>query len=217
MANYFKTEELGETDKMGGQLCLLLSICILAFIEMPPFYGIERGLSFSMVLTRLGHIGLALLLCGAFFPLLKLLPQNEQLFVYGGEQSLFIYLYHPYVLLLLSYISSFMFHEITVLMGVILALLTTAILLCLSRVKIFQKNNIIAYLYMSLKYGIITHYDVLNHGAMLQLNALVQILRSCNVEAQALQFEKNYDFMARKQKSKYKVGISSVWIYMKFL
>lgn len=125
--------------KWGGQLCLLLSICILAFIEMPPFYGIERGLSFSMVLTRLGHIGLALLLCGAFFPLLKLLPQNEQLFVYGGEQSLFIYLYHPYVLLLLSYISSFMFHEITVLMGVILALLTTAILLCLSRVKIFQK------------------------------------------------------------------------------
>ena len=70
---------------------------------------------------------------------------------------------------------------------------------------------------MSLKYGIITHYDVLNHGAMLQLNALVQTLRSCNVEAQALQFEKNYDFMDRKQKSKYKVGISSVWIYMKFL
>lgn len=70
---------------------------------------------------------------------------------------------------------------------------------------------------MSLKYGIITHYDVLNHGAMLQLNALVQALKSCNVEAQALQFEKNYDFMDRKQKSKYKVGIGSVKIYMKFL
>lgn len=70
---------------------------------------------------------------------------------------------------------------------------------------------------MSLKYGIITHYDVLNHGAMLQLYAMVQALKDCKVEAQALQFEKNYDFMDRKQKSKYKIGIGSVWIYMKFL
>lgn len=70
---------------------------------------------------------------------------------------------------------------------------------------------------MSLKYGIITHYDVLNHGAMLQLNALVQTLKGCSVEAQALQFEKNYDFMDRKQKSKYKVGLGSVGIYVKFL
>lgn len=126
-------------NKWGGQLCLLLSICILAFVEMPPFYGIERGSSFSIVLMRLGHIGLALLLCGAFFPLLKLLPQNERLFVYGGEQSLFIYLYHPYVLLFLSYISSFMLNEITVLLGVSLAILTTVILLCLSRIIFFQK------------------------------------------------------------------------------
>lgn len=125
-------------NKWGGRLCLLLSICILAFIEIPPFYGIERGISFSTVLMRMEHIGLALLLCGAVFPLLKLLPQNEQLFVYGGKQSLFIYLYHPYLLLLLSYISSVMFNEITVLIGVFLALLTTAILLFLSRVKFFQ-------------------------------------------------------------------------------
>ena len=28
-----------------------------------------------------------------------------------------------------------------------------------------------------MKYGIITHYDVHNHGAVLQLNALVHVLR----------------------------------------
>ena len=28
-----------------------------------------------------------------------------------------------------------------------------------------------------MKYGIITHYDVHNHGALLQLNALKQILK----------------------------------------
>lgn len=68
-----------------------------------------------------------------------------------------------------------------------------------------------------MKYGIITHYDVLNHGAMLQLNALIQVLKGCDVEARALQFEKNYDFMDRKQKSKYKFGIGSVIVYVKFL
>ena len=55
-----------------------------------------------------------------------------------------------------------------------------------------------------MKYGIITHYDVHNHGAVLQLNALVLALRKrYGVEAQALQFDKNYDFMGRELKAKY--------------
>ena len=70
---------------------------------------------------------------------------------------------------------------------------------------------------MKLKYGIITHYDVLNHGAMLQLNAMVQVLNENGIEAQALQFEKNYDFMDREEVSKYKVGIGSVLTYLRFL
>ena len=68
-----------------------------------------------------------------------------------------------------------------------------------------------------LQYGIITHYDVLNHGAMLQLNAMVQVLKENGIEAQALQFEKNYDFMDRKEVFKYKVGIGSIFAYLKFL
>ena len=36
--------------------------------------------------------------------------------------------------------------------------------------------------------GIITHYDVFNHGAILQLNALCKTLRAKGYDAKALQF-----------------------------
>lgn len=55
-----------------------------------------------------------------------------------------------------------------------------------------------------MKYGIITHYDVHNHGAILQMNALIKVLkRDFNIDAQALRFDKNYDFMGRALKAKY--------------
>lgn len=68
-----------------------------------------------------------------------------------------------------------------------------------------------------MKYGIITHYDVHNHGATLQLNALKLALKSLGVEAKALQFDKNYDFMGRELKAKYEFGIKSIGVYIKFL
>ena len=68
-----------------------------------------------------------------------------------------------------------------------------------------------------MKYGIITHYDVHNHGALLQLNGLKQVLKSLGIEASALQFDKNYDFMGRAMKAKYEISFKSVGIYMKFI
>lgn len=68
-----------------------------------------------------------------------------------------------------------------------------------------------------MRYGIITHYDVHNHGALLQLNGLKRALKSLGVEASALQFDKNYDFMGREWKAKYEIGIKSIGIYIKFL
>ena len=65
-----------------------------------------------------------------------------------------------------------------------------------------------------MKYGIITHYDVHNHGALLQLNGLKQGLKSLGIEASALQFDKNYDFMGRAMKAKYEISFKSVGIYM---
>ena len=69
-----------------------------------------------------------------------------------------------------------------------------------------------------MKIGIITHYDVHNHGAILQMNALIKVLRkSFNAEAHALQFDKNYDFLGRELKAKYEIGIKSIGIYIKYL
>lgn len=68
-----------------------------------------------------------------------------------------------------------------------------------------------------MKYGIITHYDVHNHGALLQLNGLKQVLKGLNINASALQFDKNYDFMGREMKAKYEISVKSIGIYLKFL
>ena len=68
-----------------------------------------------------------------------------------------------------------------------------------------------------MKYGIITHYDVHNHGALLQLNALKQVLKDLGIEACALQYDKNYDFMGRTMKAKYDISFKSLGIYTKFL
>lgn len=67
-------------------------------------------------------------------------------------------------------------------------------------------------------YGIITHYDVHNHGALLQLNALVKVLNDkFGIEAQALRFDKNYDFMGREKKAKYEISPRSIGIYLHYL
>lgn len=68
-----------------------------------------------------------------------------------------------------------------------------------------------------MKYGIITHYDVHNHGALLQLNGLKQVLKGLGIDSYALQFDKNYDFMGHEWKAKYEIGIKSVGIYIKYL
>lgn len=68
-----------------------------------------------------------------------------------------------------------------------------------------------------MKYGIITHYDVHNHGALLQLNGLVKVLKGQGINASALQFEKSYDFLGLEIKAKYEISLKSVGIYLKYL
>ena len=68
------------------------------------------------------------------------------------------------------------------------------------------------------KAGIITHYDVHNHGAHLQLYALIQRLKECGYNAKALRFQKNYDFMGgASARNKYNISIKSVPVYVKYL
>lgn len=68
-----------------------------------------------------------------------------------------------------------------------------------------------------LNIGIITHYDVHNHGALLQLTALIRVLEKIGYVAKALRFDKNYDFLGHDLKAKYDISIRSVGLYLKFL
>lgn len=67
------------------------------------------------------------------------------------------------------------------------------------------------------KIGIITHYDVHNHGALLQLTALIKVLEKKGISAKALRFDKNYDFLGHDLKKRYEISIRSIGIYLKFL
>ncbi len=70
---------------------------------------------------------------------------------------------------------------------------------------------------MQKKAGIITHYDVHNHGAHLQLFALSRVLKSCGYEAKALRYKKNYDFMEENASKKYNISLASIPTYFKYL
>lgn len=69
-----------------------------------------------------------------------------------------------------------------------------------------------------MKYGIITHYNVHNHGASLQLNALIKVLkRDFSIDAQALQFETNYDFADKSVRDKHKISLKSVGYFFGYI
>lgn len=67
-----------------------------------------------------------------------------------------------------------------------------------------------------MKAGIITHYNVHNHGAVLQLYALSKVLSDLGYEAKALQFKKNYDFMSAGIEKKYSISVRSIPFYLKY-
>ena len=68
-----------------------------------------------------------------------------------------------------------------------------------------------------MKAGIITHYDVHNHGAHLQLYALSSQLKELGYDAQALRYKKNYDFMGHSLDKKYSISLRSIPTYIKYL
>ena len=68
-----------------------------------------------------------------------------------------------------------------------------------------------------MKAGIITHYDVHNHGAHLQLYALSSQLKELGFEAKALRYKKNYDFMGHTLDKKYSISLRSIPTYVKYL
>ena len=67
------------------------------------------------------------------------------------------------------------------------------------------------------KIGIVTHYGVHNHGAQLQLFALINFLKQNGYSARALQFEKDYRYMDPTAKNKYSISFKSIPFYVKYL
>ena len=68
-----------------------------------------------------------------------------------------------------------------------------------------------------MKIGIITHYDVHNHGALLQLHSLKQMLKTLGQDAKALQFKHNYDFLEEEAENKYNITLKSIPFYLRYL
>ncbi len=68
-----------------------------------------------------------------------------------------------------------------------------------------------------MKLRIITHHDVHNHGALLQLRALSRILSRYDSTACALDFQKNFDFMPVYAGNKYNISIKSIPYYLGYM
>ena len=68
-----------------------------------------------------------------------------------------------------------------------------------------------------MKIGIITHYNVHNHGAQLQMYGLISQLREMGAICNALEFKKNYDFLTPGIENKYNISLKSIPIYIKYL
>lgn len=67
-----------------------------------------------------------------------------------------------------------------------------------------------------MKIGILTYYGVHNHGAVLQANALRQVLLDKGHDCGFLEFERDYSNISEIQANKYKLGIGSIFFYAKY-
>lgn len=64
-----------------------------------------------------------------------------------------------------------------------------------------------------MKIGILIYYGVHNHGAVLQANALRQVLLNKGHDCGFLEFERDYSNISETQANKYKFGIGSIFFY----
>lgn len=67
------------------------------------------------------------------------------------------------------------------------------------------------------KAGILTYYNVHNHGSSLQAYASKRVLEQLGYEVSFLDFERNYDFMPIEQINKYKISAKSIPFYCKYM
>ncbi|MCD7999983.1 MAG: polysaccharide pyruvyl transferase family protein [Clostridiales bacterium] len=68
-----------------------------------------------------------------------------------------------------------------------------------------------------MKIRILTHHTVHNHGAVLQLYALSQVLKKYDSGVCALNYSKNFDFLDETANTKYNISIKSIPYYLGYL
>ncbi len=68
-----------------------------------------------------------------------------------------------------------------------------------------------------MKVGILTHYQVHNHGAILQMHGLYSILKNLGHTPYILTYNKNFDFIDKKLSNKYNISLKSVPFYLNYL
>lgn len=68
-----------------------------------------------------------------------------------------------------------------------------------------------------MKVGILTYYDVHNHGAVLQANALKTVIMSLGHDCEFLSFDRDYSMIPQKQANKYKISLKSIPFYLNYL
>lgn len=65
--------------------------------------------------------------------------------------------------------------------------------------------------------GIVTYYNVHNHGAVLQLYALEKVLERLGYSAKAAKFQRNYDYYEEGIARKYEISLKSIPYYLHYL
>lgn len=65
--------------------------------------------------------------------------------------------------------------------------------------------------------GILTHYQVHNHGAILQMYGLYHTLQKLGVIPCVLTYQKNFDFISPELKNKYTLSVKSIPFYLHYL
>lgn len=68
-----------------------------------------------------------------------------------------------------------------------------------------------------MKAAILTYYNVHNHGSSLQAMGLKKVLEKYGFEVSFLKFNRSYDFIPEENSKKYKLGISSVSFFIKYM
>ena len=68
-----------------------------------------------------------------------------------------------------------------------------------------------------MKIGILTHYQVHNHGAILQMYGLYNTLKNLGHIPYILTYNKNFDFIDKQLSNKYNISLKSIPFYLKYL